>query len=79
MVYASGYIEVDSEDKIVDIEETLKGSGIEVSGRHQDRIVFLIEREDSAETKRVLESLKEIEGVRNVYLAYFSLEGSDEP
>lgn len=79
MVYASGYIEIDSEERIVAIEEILKGSDIEVSGRHQDRIVFLIERENSAETKRVLESLKDIEGVRNVYLAYFSLEGSDEP
>ncbi len=74
MVFASGFIEVDSTEVIGKVECAVRVSDIEVPAIHQDRILYLIERETSAEAKKVIESLKEIEGVKNVYLAYFSLE-----
>lgn len=78
MVIASGYIELNSEEMVASVTETLKSINIEISTIHQDKVVFLIERQSSDETKKTLETLKDIDGVRNVYLAYFSLEGSDE-
>lgn len=77
MVIASGYIELNSEEMMNSVLEILKKTNVEITKAHEDRIVFLIERESSAETKNTLESLKNIDGVRNVYLAYFSLEASE--
>lgn len=77
MVIASGYIELNSEEMMNSVLEILKKTNVEITKAHEDRIVFLIERESSAETKKTLESLKDIDGVRNVYLAYFSLEASE--
>jgi nitrate reductase NapAB chaperone NapD len=74
MVFASGFIEVEDIDMLSEVENEVRDRSVEVSGIHQDRILFLIERENSTDTKRALESLKVIKGVRNVYLAYFSLE-----
>ncbi len=74
MVFASGFIEIEDIEVLSAVENEVKDRSIEVSGIHQDRILFLIERDNSAETKQALESLKDIKGVRNVYLAYFSLE-----
>lgn len=37
-----------------------------------------IMRETASEVKDLLDSLKDIDGVRNVYLTYYSLPGSDE-
>jgi hypothetical protein len=74
MVFASGFVEVENDEALPEVEREIKERSVEVSGIHQDRILFLIERKNSAETKDTLESLKHIRDVRSVYLAYFSLE-----
>ena len=78
MIVASGFIETNRIEDIDAIVSELKRKDIEVSEIKDDKIVFLIEKETSDEVKKMLDSLKYIEGVRNVYLAYFSLEGSDK-
>ncbi|MCL4455947.1 MAG: chaperone NapD [Nitrospirae bacterium] len=78
MVVASGFIEANQAGDAEKVALELKQREIEVSDMKGEKVVFLIERETAAEIKKTLDSLKDIEGVRSVYLAYFSLEGSDE-
>lgn len=78
MIFASGYIELNSSDDYTYVKERLNQRQISVTAYEGDRLTFLIEKEDSSVIKKDLESMKEIEGVRSVYLAYFSLEESDE-
>lgn len=78
MVVASGYIEVNQEEDAGRVADKLSSRDIEVSGTEGEKVVFLIERKSAGEVKGLLESLRDIEGVRNVYLAYFSLEEEEE-
>jgi nitrate reductase NapAB chaperone NapD len=78
MIIASGFIEVNALNDVKKVIDELKLRGVEVSNINEEKIVFLIERESNAEIKKELDSLKETEGVRGVYLAYYSLEGADE-
>lgn len=78
MVVASGYIEANQESEAGLVANILIARGIEVTETDGEKVVFLIERESSREVKGLLESLRDIEGVRNVYLAYFSLEEDKE-
>ena len=78
MIIASGFLEADSLNEVDSVRDELRQRDVEVNDVKDDRIVFLIERETEGEVKRELESLKDIGGVRNVYLSYFSIEGSDE-
>lgn len=77
MIVASGFIEANTIDDVQGIISELNIYNVEVKEINNDRIVFLIERETSKEVRQILDSLKFIDNVRNVYLAYFSLEGSD--
>ena len=78
MVVASGFIETNQAGDAEKVALELRHRGIEVSDMKGEKVVFLVERETAGEIKKTLDSLKDIEGVRSVYLAYFSLEGSDE-
>jgi nitrate reductase NapAB chaperone NapD len=78
MIVASGFIET---NEIKDVEKVvieLKTRGVEVNETKDEKIVFLVERDTASEIKKSLDALKDIDGVRNVYLAYYSIEGSDE-
>ncbi|MCX8070744.1 MAG: hypothetical protein N2738_09600 [Thermodesulfovibrionales bacterium] len=77
MIFASGYIELNSTEDYNSVKERLNERQISITAYEGDRMTFLIEKEDSSVVKKDLESMKEIEGVRSVYLAYFSLEDSD--
>ncbi len=77
MIVASGFIEANSLEDVQGIVSELNINNVEVKEIKDDRIVFLIERETAKEVRQILDSLKFIDNVRNVYLAYFSLEGSD--
>ncbi len=77
MIVASGFIEANDIRDVERVVEELKARGVEVNEVKDEKIVFLVERETVSEVKDSLDSLKEIEGVRNLYLAYYSLEGSD--
>lgn len=77
MIIASGFIEVNDIKDIEIVVNGLKAKDVEVNEINDKKIVFLIERETVSDVKNSLDSLKDIDGVRNVYLAYYSLEGSD--
>lgn len=78
MIVASGFIEANEPADVEKVAESLKAGNVEVNDIKEDRITFLVERETVNEVKSVLDSLKDIEGIRNVYLAYYSIQGSDE-
>jgi nitrate reductase NapAB chaperone NapD len=78
MIVASGFVETNEIEDVKGVVSELKIRGVEVNEIKDEKIVFLIERESASEIEKLLESLKNITGVRNVYLAYFSIEGSDE-
>lgn len=78
MIIASGFLEADRVEDVEAVTAELRQRQIEVSDIKDEKIVFLIEGDTEGAVKKELESLKDITGVRNVYLSYFSLEGSDE-
>lgn len=77
MVVASGFIEANAPDALAGIEDELAARKIEVNDRDGQKITFLIERGTLAGVKSAIEALKDIDGVRNVYLTYYSMEMSE--
>lgn len=77
MVVASGFIEVNGLNDVEKIVNELKMRSIEVNDVNNEKVVFLIERETMAEVKDDFEPLRDIKGVKNVHLAYYSIEGAD--
>lgn len=75
---ASGFVEANGLQDVDKVIDELRRRGVEVNETSGEKIVFLVERESEGEVKREIESLKEIEGVRSVYLAYYSIEGGDK-
>lgn len=77
MIIVSGFIEVNDRKAIPSIIEALKERNVEVHDIKEEKIVFLMERDlegmpgVEGRIRRELDSLKEIEGISNVYLAYF--------
>ncbi len=78
MIIASGFVEANEQGDVEAIVNSLRAKGVEVGDVNGEKIVYLIEKKTSALVKKEIESLRDIEGIRNVYLTYFSLEGSDE-
>ena len=78
VIVASGYLEAHGPDEVGKVVAQMLNRHIEVPETKDERIVFLIERETAGEVKQELDTLKDIEGVRGVYLAYYSLDGGDE-
>ncbi len=78
MIIASGFIEANSQDDVEKVSDELKTRDVEISDINKDKIVFLIEKNDISSVKESIESLKEIEGVRIVYLTYYSTESACE-
>lgn len=80
MVIVSGFIEVNDREVIPEIITALRNRDIEVHEVKDERIVFVMERELSyasdieSRIRKELDSLKEIDGVNNVYLAYFCID-----
>ncbi len=80
MLIISGFIEVSEEELIPEIVAALKERNIEVHNIEAQRIVFLMERDSllasgiEGRIRKELDSLKEIEGVSDVCLAYFCLD-----
>lgn len=78
MIIASGYIELNELKDIELVSDILQQRKIEVVDINHDKIIYLIERDTQTLVRKEIESLRDIEGIRNVYLTYFSLEGADE-
>ncbi|RJQ50394.1 MAG: hypothetical protein C4526_12065 [Nitrospiraceae bacterium] len=77
MVVASGFIEVTESGEVERVSGELRMRDIEVNEINNEKIVFIIERETMAEVKDDFEPLRDIKGVKNVHLAYYSIEGAD--
>ncbi|MBI5641527.1 MAG: chaperone NapD [Nitrospirae bacterium] len=77
MIFASGFVEADDVRDVEGVVRTLKDRGVEVSDINEEKIVFLVEKESLGEVKNQLDSFRDIEGVRSVYLTYYSLEEAD--
>lgn len=78
MIVASGFVVINELDDMERVVSGLKAKEVEVNDAKDDKIVFLVEKETVSEAKALLDSLKDVEGVRSIYLAYYSLEGSDK-
>ncbi len=78
MIVASGFVEVNSSDDVVNVKHELFDRGIEIPEGDKEKLVFLIERETEPEIKNLLQEMQHIEGVRSVFLNYYSLPGADK-
>ncbi|RJR18740.1 MAG: hypothetical protein C4581_05990 [Nitrospiraceae bacterium] len=74
MVVASGYIEVNGRHNVGKILNELKIRSIGIDDISEDRIMFLMERENIDVIKSEIGLLKSIGDVRNVHLTYYSNE-----
>lgn len=73
MPIASGFIVVIDNADIERIKGILEKEGIEVVMTENEKIVYLIERNNMEEIEKTLKYLKGIDGIENVYLAYYTL------
>lgn len=78
MIVASGFVETDGHTDVDSIVSELETRQMEVNEVLKTKIVFLIERDTIGAVKTELDSIRGINGVKNVHLAYYSLEGTDE-
>lgn len=75
MVIVSGFVEANSIDDVQNVSEEIKKKNISVTDTKEEKVVFLIEKEDIAQVKLDLDSINDLDGVRSVYLAYYSIDG----
>lgn len=73
MPLASGFLEILNNNFLEGVKRVLKENDIEIVRIEDNKIVYLIERASLAELESILKFMKGIEGVLNVYLAYYSL------
>lgn len=74
MVFASGYLEVNGIHNVGKIVSELKRREIGINDIAEERIVFLMERENVEVIKSEIALLKDIGDVRSVHLTYYSVE-----
>jgi nitrate reductase NapAB chaperone NapD len=76
MIVASGYVEAKGLNNLDKVLNELRRRGIEINEINEDKIVFLFERNNINSIRAELDSLREIEYINDVYLAYYSLEST---
>lgn len=74
MPLASGFLEIMDQKFIENIVRVLEEKSIEVIRIEGNKIIYLVERSSLPEVEESVKFMKGIEGVLNVYLAYYSLE-----
>lgn len=74
MVVASGYLEVNGIHNVGKIVNELKRREISINDIAEEKIMFLMERENVDVIKSEIALLKEIGEVRSVHLTYYSVE-----
>jgi hypothetical protein len=78
MIIARGFVEANDCDCVANVVAALRERGFEVSDVRGAKIVYRIGREKFAEARPEIDALLKIDGVRSVYLAYYSLEKSSK-
>ena len=74
MIVGSGFVEAKGLNNLDRVLNELRTRGIEINEINEEKVVFLIERNNINSLRAELDSLREIEYIKDVYLAYYSLE-----
>jgi hypothetical protein len=79
MIFASGVVEIAGGLNVDSIVNVLKSRGLEIDDIEGEKVLFQIERITIGDVKSEMNSLKEVNGINNVHITYYSLEdGSEE-
>ena len=79
MIIASGVVEIAGSLNIESIVNELRNRGLEIDDIEGEKVSFQIERKTIGDVKLEMNSLKELDGINNVHITYYSLEeGSGE-
>jgi len=74
MIVASGFVEAKGLNNLNKVLNELTTRGIEINEINEEKVVFLIERNNINSLKAELHSLRKIAYINDVYLSYYSLE-----
>ncbi len=74
MIFASGVVEIAGSLNIDSILNELKSRGLEIDDVVGEKVSFQIERNTLGDVKLEMNSLKEVSGINNVHITYYSLE-----
>ena len=77
MIVASGFVEAKGSINLKKVLEELRTRGIEINEVNQDKVDFLIEKDNINSLRAEIDSLRNIEYIKDVYLTYYSLEGTN--
>jgi nitrate reductase NapAB chaperone NapD len=78
MVVASGFVEVDGMKNTGRIVGELKKRNMKIDYIETEKVIFLFERESFEDVRTEIDSLKNVEDVRNVHLTYYCFEGDGD-
>ncbi len=78
MIVAGGFVEVNGITNITKIVGELQRRGMNIDEVESEKILFLMERDTIDSVKTELNSLRDIDQVKNVHLTYYSLENGKE-
>ena len=74
MIVASGYVEANGINNLDRVLNELSTRGIEINDINEEKVIFLFERNNISSLRAELDSLRNVEYIKDVYLAYYSLE-----
>jgi len=78
MIFASGVVEIAGSLNIDKMIEELRNRGLVIDGIEEEKVSFQIERKTIGDVKSEMNSLKDVDGVNNVHITYYSLEDGNE-
>ena len=78
MIFASGMVEVSGGLHINRVLAVMKSRGMEIDDIEGEKVIFQIERFTIGDVKSEMNSLKEVDGINNVHITYYSLEDGNE-
>ncbi len=78
MVIAGGVVEVAGISHVKHIVDQLKERGLEIDDVDGEQVRFQIDRDNMEAVKAEIDFLKNLDSIRNVYVTYYSHEGSQD-
>ena len=74
MIVASGVVEIEGSRNICRVVSELKMRGLAIDDIEGDKIRFQIERKTICSVKTEMDSLRQLDEVRNLHVTYYSVE-----
>jgi hypothetical protein len=74
MIVASGYVEANGLNNLDKVLNELRTRGIDINEIKEEKVLFLFERNNINSLRAELDSLNNIDFIKDVYLSYYSLE-----